>query len=463
MLGYINQRLNHIDARVSYRFKKWRWLALLLSLLTVLGDFFCYDNPQALHTYILQDLKISDIQYNAFYSIYASPNILMPFVGGVLIDKLGIRSSIMIFSTIITTGQFTLAYYASHLQYKGMLLGRLIYSVGGDSLVIGISVLISKWFANKSTTFALSVVFGTQSLCLALNSLITPLLYNGNLAHPLYVGGVICACSLVFGILLCILDAKEDQLNYDPIEKSQDVGEGFHWKDIGQMRGIFWLLLFTCAFIFSAYYGFTNVVNNYLTQRFEFSPRQSGRLWGFTLLTAAFLTPLLGKAADRCGFRAVMISASTLLLGLSHLAFYLESNCDECRFASLPLIGMTLFVGFFFSVIWSCLPLVMDLKYLGTAYGLFYVMRGLMLTGVPIAVGYVEEQNQSKIAYKDVSLLLAVCAMVGFVLSLGVNWLDHRNIKLLNHIKDLSRYDSFALSMTQKLSDHDSGIERESL
>jgi len=38
------------------------------------------------------------------YSIYSAPNIILPFFGGILIDKIGVRISILIFSSILILG-----------------------------------------------------------------------------------------------------------------------------------------------------------------------------------------------------------------------------------------------------------------------------------------------------------------------------------------------------------------------
>lgn len=38
------------------------------------------------------------------YTVYSLPNIILPFFGGVLIDKIGPRKAILLFSTIILIG-----------------------------------------------------------------------------------------------------------------------------------------------------------------------------------------------------------------------------------------------------------------------------------------------------------------------------------------------------------------------
>ena len=45
-----------------------------------------------------------------------------------------------------------------------------------------------------------------------MNSFITPIIYNsfGHLAYPLFFSAILCILSFICGIILCILDKKND-------------------------------------------------------------------------------------------------------------------------------------------------------------------------------------------------------------------------------------------------------------
>lgn len=49
-------------------------------------------------------MDLNNLQFNMLYSIYSLPNIILPFFGGMLIDKMGVRFSIIVFSSIIILG-----------------------------------------------------------------------------------------------------------------------------------------------------------------------------------------------------------------------------------------------------------------------------------------------------------------------------------------------------------------------
>ena len=68
------------------------------------------------------------------YSIYSLPNIILPFFGGIFIDRIGVRISIILFSSILLLGQGIVVIGGYTLAYVTMLSGRGIFGVGSESL-----------------------------------------------------------------------------------------------------------------------------------------------------------------------------------------------------------------------------------------------------------------------------------------------------------------------------------------
>lgn len=79
-------------------------------------------------------MGLSNLQFNMLYSIYSFPNIILPFFGGMLIDKMGVRFSILVFSTIITLGQSIVVIGGYSYSFGTMLAGRCVFGIGSESL-----------------------------------------------------------------------------------------------------------------------------------------------------------------------------------------------------------------------------------------------------------------------------------------------------------------------------------------
>ena len=69
-----------------------RWVMLAMACCFLMGSYFCYDNPAPLKSRLIAPpFDLSDLQFNELYSIYSFPNMVLPIIGGVLMDKLGVR------------------------------------------------------------------------------------------------------------------------------------------------------------------------------------------------------------------------------------------------------------------------------------------------------------------------------------------------------------------------------------
>jgi len=94
-----------------------------------------------------------------------------------------------------------------------MLLGRIVFGIGSESLTVSQTSIVSMWFKNQELAFALSLNFSIPKLGSSLNSLLTPRLYNyhKNLTLPLLMGTVICVISWICGIFLCCMDRRNEK------------------------------------------------------------------------------------------------------------------------------------------------------------------------------------------------------------------------------------------------------------
>ena len=134
-----------------------RWLILFLSCLLMSGSYYCYDNPAALINQLQSRFRGTvvaanfDYDFQLLYSVYSLPNIALPLLGGVLVDRAGVRFSLLLFSTLITLGQCLFAAGGSAASMELMLIGRALFGLGGESLAVAQSALVTQWFRGRSS------------------------------------------------------------------------------------------------------------------------------------------------------------------------------------------------------------------------------------------------------------------------------------------------------------------------
>jgi len=65
---------------------------LVFGCIFLMGSYFCYDIPAVAQTTFENDhYDLSPIQVNNMYTIYSLPNTVLPLLGGIFLDKIGIR------------------------------------------------------------------------------------------------------------------------------------------------------------------------------------------------------------------------------------------------------------------------------------------------------------------------------------------------------------------------------------
>ena len=51
------------------------------------GSYFCFDNPGALQSELKEAMNITTAQFANLYSWYSWPNVILPIIGGFLMDR----------------------------------------------------------------------------------------------------------------------------------------------------------------------------------------------------------------------------------------------------------------------------------------------------------------------------------------------------------------------------------------
>ena len=249
-----------------------RWLALLLMSLLLLGSYYTYDNPAALHDQLADHFSGQmgkdqfEYSFNLMYTVYSLPNIVLPFFGGYFVDRLGARRMNVVFACCTLLGQFCVAAGASMRSVFIMLVGRTIFGFGGESLCVGASTLLAQWFAGKEMALALGLNLSLARLGSFVNDITSPALaqHTGSVNGPLWFSVFICVMSLAAAIGLMCLDRWADQRCN--VEKTES--EPIRLSDIRAFPRSFWLLTFSCVVVYGCVLPFNNIASTFLIQKY---------------------------------------------------------------------------------------------------------------------------------------------------------------------------------------------------
>jgi len=68
------------------------------------------------------------------YTVYSIPNIILPLFGGMFLDRFGIRTGLVLFTFILTIGQFVYMVGGFKNNFNLLLAGRIIFGMGGECM-----------------------------------------------------------------------------------------------------------------------------------------------------------------------------------------------------------------------------------------------------------------------------------------------------------------------------------------
>ena len=90
--GQMNGELEITPQIKSIRQTWLRWVMLSFGCIFLMGSYFCYDIPSVAQDTFQNDYYgLSPLQVSEMYTVYSLPNTVLPLLGGIFLDKIGIR------------------------------------------------------------------------------------------------------------------------------------------------------------------------------------------------------------------------------------------------------------------------------------------------------------------------------------------------------------------------------------
>jgi len=398
-----------------------RWIVVALASFLVFGNDYCYDLPQALETPIQEKYKITEVEYNLLYSVYSLPNIVLPFVGGYILDYFGIKVGILLYNVLIISGQslFTFGCYTD--DYRLLIIGRGIFGIGAESLNVAQSMIVTTWFKGRELSTALGISLCICRLGSSLNSFLSPLFYEEfkRLGIVSAIGLIFVVISLCCGLGLIHMDGKYLKGgNYEASEKIEI-------KDIKSLKVNFWLLYFNAILCFMSFFPFLNIANTYMQRRFNLASTLAGGLLAIPYSVAGLLTPILSNIIDRKGKKATLLILTCFILSYNHFSLAALPNHDGSLAIIMPLVVFGVFFALYTSLLIPCISVIADEKVVGTAMGIIYSGQNTGLAIGPLIVGSIlSDSNQIIGQYNDMSIVLGVCSFLAACAAIISWWID---------------------------------------
>jgi len=153
--------------------------------------------------------------------VYSLPNCVLPLLGGIASDYFGNRIMLVVFASLVAGGQLVCTCGMHQQSLNLVLVGRVIFGLGGESLSVVSSSLVSSWFAGAELALALGVNLSFSRLGSVTNDLASPwAAAKFGLPAAYGLGLLLCLMSLTAALLLACLDSSNDTSNSSEVKKS---------------------------------------------------------------------------------------------------------------------------------------------------------------------------------------------------------------------------------------------------
>ncbi len=427
-----------------------RWGVLILVGFVLSVNYYFYDAFSTLKDLLRAEFDFTNKDYGLFVSFYSVPNtfLLMAVIGGIILDKLGIRRTGFTFVFFMALGAVLTAYGASDYygaggigygfmssflpnyspELKMMLIGRFFFGLGAETSIVVVSKILVKWFKGKNLAlaFGLKVGFGRLGTFAALNVSPAVAQQGANLTGAIWLAAILVCTGLLAFIVYMLLDAKLDnQLDTD---KSQaGPAKQFSFSDITGLLGnrAYLYIALLCVTFYSAVFPFLAYAPDFFADKFGLTSVESGKLTSLLPLGTMFFTPLFGWLIDRKGRSATaMIFGATTLLTV-HLVFALTYFPPQA-----PIILLGIAFSLVPAAMWPSMVKLVDDSQIGTAYGLMYSIQNLGLWGFPIIAGAILDAtnpgNPEISDYTATILMFAAVSLLGLVFALLLKYEDKK-------------------------------------
>lgn len=222
----------------------------------------------------------------------------MPFFGGYLVDRVGVRFSLLLYSSLITVGQIIFTLGLMTKSWPIIFLGRLVFGFGGESFTVANSALLSDWFKGRELAFAFGVNLAISKLGSVINNILSPILADRvDIIFALWFGAMLCGMGVVCVLITMPIDrALDTQLDkttkYSALQQGENdttnvllspiVGENdekdststysteapqVSFRDVLSLSHIFWVLVVSCVTVYGCILPFNNISSSLLLER----------------------------------------------------------------------------------------------------------------------------------------------------------------------------------------------------
>lgn len=418
-----------------------RWIVMVIVSFAMMTGYVFWDIVSPLSTTLKAPFSEGGMAWTAAeYGFYAGSYsifnifLLMLFLGGVILDKFGIR-----FTGILATGMmlggaavnwFALSrivptiYVEMPFTFFGLIpehlktqvlvsaMGFGLFGVGCDITGITVSKVITKWFTGHELASAMGLQVAMARLGTASAISFSPLIAQSfGLSASLLVGVLLLLAGFVMFIVYTLMDktAKTEG-------EKKDFSLVSNLSRLATNKG-YWLIAVLCVLFYTSIRPFLKFATDVLVNKYAIEPVTAGWIVSLLPYGTIVLTPLFGSIYDRIGRGATLMLVGCALVLCCHVVLALPM-ANATWFSTVVMVLLGVAFSLVPSAMWPSVPKLVPLEQLGTAYSIIYYIQNIGLMLAPMYIGNIIDQYTAPDGHVDVTVPMSVFALFALAATL---------------------------------------------
>lgn len=327
-------------------------------------------------------LGFSNAHIGLLQAMVSVPSLVMVLVGGIVIDRIGTRRGVVLFSALCLAGSLVTTFSP---RLGVMAAGRLVYGLGSGSLSVAVSTATAKWFRGPRLGFA----YGLSLTLARIGSLAaqTGPAWAGwayrSWRPPLVLALGVAVLGLAAGLAYAFLERRA-RARYDLGPRRG--GAGTPGRGPVRFGPSYWLVVLVCATYYAGVFPFQTFAQKFFIEAHRVTAAHASELVGIPTVIAMAASPLFGLLADRIARRArLLVLGTALMLPIYLLMAYAPVNL------AVPMVLMGISFALVPTVLWPAVMVIAPRERLGTAFGLMQLVQSIGLVGFNCLIGWAND------------------------------------------------------------------------
>ena len=418
-----------------------RWSVLFIVATAMMMGYFVNDVMSPLETLLEMPrsqggLGWTPSDYGFFSGAGSFINVflLMLFFSGIILDKMGIRFTGTLACSLMVVGTL-IKYYTVSSAPEGELFGMpasvvmassgfAIFGVGYEMTGITVSKAMVRWFTGHELALAMGIQLAMARLgTAAALSISAPVARHFTLSTPLLVALSFLIIGLLAFLVFCVMDRRLDEAHksHEPHKPHEPSDDEFRWSDIGvTLRSPgFWLITLFCVLFYSAVSPFLKFSTKLMVMKYGVDPDIAGLFSSIAPFGTILMTPLFGYVYDKYGKGVTLVITGALMLTAVHFGFSMPMHSSTVAIALMVMLS----IGYSLApaALWPCVPKIIPLKCLGTAYSMIFFIQNFGRAIIPMFVG---RANETDPTYTTSMLIFGFTALGAAAIAVAMLFVD---------------------------------------